>query len=626
MTSSDRSVAQKNSDSQGGHRSLAGFVYQLLGTAAESVELVRLDPKAPAIEGLITIEQFGQDSFVARVPETSQSRFTQYKHSLNGEQIQPAELREILERFVASVDLADLSISESQFVLATDREPADWTNDLKQAQQLYQQNASLVNEEGLRALLWKSTRKVRPTCADDMLEIMKKLIWQSIDHAKMKVDIESRAFELGVTNDETADRIRRVLGLFLERSVSKTFRSIFRSELDDALAGHPRARTLRCDDARRHQRQSVEDALDRIHRNKPVARRTSVQEIADASLAYPLVIVVGDGGRGKSAAAWRALLEHLENENRPPDFAVGLHFSEFTKENLVEAFACWRNQTSRRDGANLEVAFERLAAACPHPNLLVLYVDGIDEKEGRANPYPANQRFVEALLQQIVQLRKDEQRKQISLVVSCRTVEEARWLTGLVSEQDWQPVELDEFSDLQLEELAESLEEKPCELILRVVSADWTSKQKFSKLPRPNFLEPLREPRVWAAFAELDSATQTDCLLGSVDGKRRLAQGYVRRIEEKAAKRLAMELDQHVIESILEASGKVSLTNPSEMCTKAQWAEVCKQYFFDASASKRLFDEFVTSGLFTRESEHGERWAWKQIWLREILCTQEVIQ
>lgn len=626
MATSPRTTAQQNCDSQGGYRALAGYVFQLLGSVAEAVRLVRIAPDASVIEGTITLEQFGQDSFVCQVPGTNLSRFTQYKHSLSGDKIQPDELREILERFVASVNLAGLEISKCHFVLATNRDPADWTKGLLSKQEQYKNDPSATNEAGLEKQLWRKCRKARPECANEMLEILKTLEWQAIDEESMRETAASRAYELGVPRRDVDQQIQQTLGLFLDRVNSEAYRTIFRRELDDVLAGHSNARPLRCEASRTDQRRFIEDALDRIHHKKSIARRGMVNDIAAAFLAFPLVLVVGDGGRGKSAGAWQSLLEQLHDENQAPDFVTGLHFGEFTENALVNQFARWRNQGPDKDGTTISNALERLSAGCRHSNLLVLYVDGIDEKEGQAKPYPANQRFIERLLQEIVQTRSDDNRKQVSLVVSCRTIEEADWLTRIVGKENFKPIPVDEFSDLELEELAMTLAEPSRTMLLSMVSKDQRSQRRFDEDADQQLICPLREPRVWASFVDLGPDLQVEYLSKSPAGQRHLAAKYLRRIEEKAAERLAIRLGQHVVQSILEAAGQISLENESEVCTQSQWVDVCNREHFGRPVAASLFEEFVTAGLFNVESENGKRWSWKQLWLRESLCNQEVVQ
>lgn len=626
MASSDRSTAQKNSDSQGGYRSLAGYVYQLLGSIAEAVEIVRLDPNARVIEGLITLEQFGQDSFVALVPGTDDSRLTQYKHSIDEKEIEPAELIVILERFVSATALASLSVANCQYQLRTNRKSHGLTDELFNKQEAYKKCPTKENEDGLLDQLWKRRRTVRPKCQHEIFEIMKKLERLTVTEADMRKTAEFHAAELGVPHVDTDKQIKETLGVFLSRANSTVYRTVSRQELNDALAGHRHARALRGEVARQLQRESVEIAIGRIHHSKPLARRAVVEDITVASLASPLVLVYGDGGRGKSVASWQALNSHLQYDDQPPDFAVGLHFGEFTENNLINEFAHWRNQTPDHDGATFNYALSRLSAGCPHPNLLVLYVDGIDEKEGQVSPYPRSQRFIEKLLQEFVSRRKDQSVAQISLVVSCRTLEEAAWLTRLAGQQACALVPVDEFSNLELEELAKGLATSPRNFLLPMVSPDRNPRQRFTEDADENVIRPLREPRVWASFTELDPTTQTEYLKGSRQGMRQLARRFLNHIEVKASKRLAMKLKLNVLETILEAAGLTSMNNATEICTQLQWIDICKAEDFSRSDAVSLFDEFVTSGLFSVESESGKRWSWKQTWLRDSLCSEEVTQ
>src|SRR5687767_13453253 len=78
----------------GGAWSLAGYIYQLLGSAAERV---RLDDGPAAAAGDASLrfflEQHGQD---AAVDDERSARLVQFKYSQGARPIQPAELAQIL--------------------------------------------------------------------------------------------------------------------------------------------------------------------------------------------------------------------------------------------------------------------------------------------------------------------------------------------------------------------------------------------------------------------------------------------------------------------------------------------------------------------------------------------------
>jgi hypothetical protein len=624
MSSETRTAAQQNSDLQGGHRSLAGYVFQLFGSMTEAIELVRTNPMATAINGLITLEAFGQDSFVFLDASTGRSRFTQYKHSLIGQEIQPAELREILEGFVKSVEIAGRTIENCEFVLATNRDPSPWAGQLLTTREQYNRAPSKENSEALDVQLWRGCNVKRPTCASDMLEILKILNWTKIDEKIMGERAKSQAFDLGVPKRDVEQQIGDTLGLFLNKANSPSYRTVQRRELIDKLAGHPNARSLRCTDSRREQKSHISGFLNTIHSGQKSIRRDIVREIVSASLAFPLVLIVGDGGRGKSAAAWQSLLEQLKDENEPPDFCTGHHYSSFTETKLINEFAGWRNQVPNKDGTSIEIALERLEAGSPHSKLLLLYIDGIDEKNGKVNPFQENQRFIEELFKKFVNESTDYKQNRISFLVSCRTVEEAKWLTIHTEKASFKTIFVDSFSDLELEELAMSLGEEPKNLLLSIVSKTQGTQQRFAANADDDLVLPLKEPRVWASFADLDIKTQVGYLSRSAPAQRTLAEAYVRRIEQKASQRLGFDLPQHLIPTILKNAGAIALQNNSGVLTRAQWIQVCRSEDLNATLAHQLFNEFATSGLFNVESDGGKRWSWKQIWLRDAICDEEV--
>ena len=626
MATSYRSPAQQESDAQGGYRSLAGYVFQLLGSASEAVELVRINQNASGLDGLLTLEQFGQDSFVSLVPDTDKSRFTQYKHSLTENEITPGELREILERFAVSLELARKEIKTCDFVLATNRAPSPWTRNLNSTREKLTEAPEKKELDALEEQLWRNCTTPRPRFADTMLEIYRRLNWQQIDEDQMIQNVTLQAYNLGVPERDVDEKIRATLGLFLNIASLQKYRTISRTTLYDTLAGHPHARELRSHDSRLEQKQLITNALMGIHRRNTVARREIVNEIVSASLAYPLVLVVGDGGRGKSAGAWQSLNEHLRDANHSPDFVTGRHFAEFSESALINEFARWRNQGPDRDGTSIFNAFERLEAGCRHSNLLVLYIDGIDEKFGQIMPYAENQRFISRLLSQITRENPGRQEKKISFVVSCRTLEEASWLTDIIGDENIKTVQVDHFSDSELEELASSLEDEPKKLLLSMVSDNQYTQRRLHGKLNEEIINPLREPRVWASFVGLDTRCQIDYLKKTITARNTLAREYLRRIETKAAERLSLTLSPHVVQSILEETKRASLQMTSEIYTRSQWIQFCREESFNQSQALQLFDEFVTAGLLMIVTDRGRTWSWKQLWVRDALCDEEVAQ
>jgi hypothetical protein len=147
--------------------------------------------------------------------------------------------------------------------------------------------------------------------------------------------------------------------------------------------------------------------------------------------------------------------------------------------------------------------------------------------------------------------------------------------------------------------------------------------QSFNEPATKQIVSPLREPRIWASFIELDEASRKDYLDGLESAKIKIAKKYLKQIEEKAAERLGMQLKGHVVQSILRDAANISLQNQSETCTRQQWQLACSEESLSLSERAQLFDEFVTTGLFINLSNDGSRWSWSQFWLRDILSTSE---
>lgn len=412
----------------GGAWSLAGYIYQLLGSAAERVTLDEpLSAPGEEASARVFLEQHGQD---AAVDDGSTLRLVQLKYSQSARPIQPAELAEILLALERSSKQAAAS-AKVRWQLVTNR-PLSPT-----AERSYRAAGRTIGSRKRRA-----SRSKKESAAQVIARLRGRLDVFRRDLDQFQSSLQAAANTFGVDDDGVAERVLGLLQAIAVKAPDR--REVSLAALNRALAGYPNPRSIRLKDCKGDMRSALESAV-RAQEGfllRHAVERRGIQPLLAQHAA--LAIVYGPGGCGKTLSLFRALDQRLSD-------AVGPAAMIFERPRaLGHVLDKWRNAPSS-DRSPTE-ALRQLRLANPdvrHP-VLVLGFDGLDEV--------ADSEWAEAveLIRHFHRMHLELHSAQIEpdglLVVTCRNKEDVEDVvaargTGGPSQPEIPSLKIDEFSD-----------------------------------------------------------------------------------------------------------------------------------------------------------------------------------
>lgn len=412
----------------GGAWSLAGYIYQLLGSSAERVRLAE-PPSAPPGEASVRLflEQHGQD---AAVDDGRTTRLVQFKYSQSARPIQPAELAEIL----VALEKSSKQVARSAAVpwqLVTNRPPSP----------LAERSLRLAGRT-IASRRRRASRSRKESTAQVIARLGHRLDVLRRDLDEFQSSLHSAAAAFGVADDGVAGRVLDLLQTIAVKAPER--REVSLEALRRALAGYPHPRSVRLADCRGDLRSALESAarvrgglvpLDIVERrglNALLAQRAA------------LAIVYGPGGCGKTLSLFKALDRRLSD-------GVGLAgMIVKSPRDLSHVLDSWRN--ARSAGESPTEALRRLRTANPDAGypVLVLGLDGLDEVP------ETERREAEDLIRDFHEMHVNLHRSQLEpdglLVVTCRDKEDLNHVVAPLGPGGTPPPEvpslkIEEFSD-----------------------------------------------------------------------------------------------------------------------------------------------------------------------------------
>ncbi len=327
---------------ESGHYALAGFLYQLIGSGVEAFAIAEGPEDNNTPDRLLLLECFGQDA-VAIPCDGSRKRpkLIQYKYSSTGHQITPSELRTILESLLKSVRCQEFAIDHVEYSLVTNRRyspGADkWVTAMAEA------------DEELERLIRASSNEPVDDVAE-LASIFRLLKYDTRTLAAFKDAIFGAARQFGILDDEIDARVHQLVGFLLERASRSGSRIVHPKELHKAFTGYdspyrllsPESVQVRLDDVEQYKRDETG--------RKPTIPRTASDDIFRSVLEYPLTVVVGDGGAGKTVAACDAVVRGLLETSTPPGFGLIVRAPDANSQTLIEKIARWRHRNRSHPG------------------------------------------------------------------------------------------------------------------------------------------------------------------------------------------------------------------------------------------------------------------------------------
>ena len=412
----------------GGAWSLAGYIYQLLGSAAERISLDDA-PSAPAGEASVRffLEQHGQD---AAVDDGRSNRLVQFKYSQSARPIQPKELAEILLALEKSSKQAR-GYAGVAWQLVTNRPPSPTA-------ERHLDVARRANVSRKRRL----TRSVKESPGHVIARLGSRLDVTRRDLDEFQSSLQAAAAAFGVEDDGVVGRVLDLLQTVATKAVGR--REVSLRALNQALAGYPNPKSIRLRDCQCDMRAALESAVQAQEGFilRDAVERRGLQPLLAQRAA--LAIVYGPGGCGKTLSLFMALNQRLSDAVGPAGMIVE------RPRALGHVLDTWRNAPSS-SGSPTE-ALRQLRLANPdvrHP-VLVLGFDGLDEVPDSERAEAVE--LIRHFHKMHIELHSSQVEPDGLLIVTCRNKEDlddvvAPRGTGGPSQPEIPSLKIDEFSD-----------------------------------------------------------------------------------------------------------------------------------------------------------------------------------
>jgi hypothetical protein len=600
----------------GGAWSLAGYTYQLLGSAMARVsleELVRSSTFTATVR--FTLEQHGQDA-AATLNRTV--RLIQFKYSDSHRRLQPAELAEVLKTLqTSSKGLA--RGTRTEWFLVTNRPLSPKADRLLKT-------AQKGSPRGVR----KSTTTRSVDAQGSVISRLgKRLRVEHYDADQMEAVVLTEAAKFGVDDPGIVDRAITLMQKTALKSPGR--REVSRHAMRDALAGYPQPESIRLEDCRDHLLAELVN-IAAAHRGVPLSdaiARTGLQALLLERNAA-LAAVYGPGGCGKSLSLLKALHDQLDGSSRLAGaIAQSIPAHRRTFSELIDS---WRNAPGHTDTP--PEALRRAALANPHLQrpVLLLGLDGFDEvaETDRAHAEALILFFHEMHLRATL---KNEQPDGL-LIVTCRQKEDLHRIieplgTGGPELPDVPHVDLSEFTDEEFAEVWKLWfpgEQAP---ILYTGGNALASVVNSERIPTSHdrLVSALRHPVILGCARCLSQTDREKLSLGDSSEWNRVLAAYSKWFARKAAMRA--RCSQENVMSVLQAAARTTLADSSTNTydRDCHWvAPGATETGQPPDVVKRIFQDAVTAGVIVAGSTRFERptkapvaWKWHFAALPEYL-------
>ncbi len=603
---------------ESGHYAIAGFLFQLIGSGVEAIEVCTSLQSDEGQHTILVLERFGQDAAAMPVDgSNAKPRLIQYKFSSNDETIAPSELREILQVMLNSVRSGGLVVDQVDYTLVTNRGYSPIARKW--------QTAESVRE--LAKLIKKSSRS-DVADASELATIFRKLKYERRTEADFRQEIVAAGARFGVLESEIDARIHELVGLLLFRAREPGSRIVRPSQIHRALTGYDDPYALLSTSSIEMRRNEVERFKHDQTGGRETILRTVSNDIAKAVLEHPVVVVVGDGGCGKSVAVADAVISGLQSKDEPPGFGMVLPALIVSSEAMMQSVARWRKLLQHNDSHNLERALERLRHAFARNPLLVICVEAIDERDGQARLPNESQQFIRSMIDNAIRQHSEHGMPETSVVLTCRRKEELDRLTGGAYgfSQNYYSIYVADFDDQEMERLAtrildsgvrQRIEEHLRTRASVVGRAIPTATRPVSSDVRAVITHPV----IWRFFSELNCSAQHAVLDGSTIGFDQLAELYLKWFCSKAEIRNNFENEE--CRTALIAVAQRFDSNTARIADRASdWTKPCIDSGCSNKNANQLFSEAMTAGVLADDEAGGRRWRWRHGWFCDYLSRQ----
>lgn len=621
---------QFSNTAEAGRYSLAGFIFQLLGNGVETIELSGEFDAPDSPRDALLLERYGQDSATVNIKGQLRS-LHQYKFTSTGRSISRASLLEILEKLLASVDEAGGTITNCGFTLTTNMglEPA--------AQELWdiRSNSELTHHQKTQTIV-KKLRASKQTGdlpnAKLLAEIFIKLNYDPTDESNLTQKLEREAARFGVLPQELEARVNELLGLLLQTSGNIGRRELPAADCFKALTGIPSPYRLFDANSRLRREENIKERRESETKGASTMPRSVVADIVNAVCQFPIVLLTGKGGLGKSVALFDAAAAITEDTVNPPGFCVVEHAYEITESRLIEKIAAWRNQRLTEDGSSFDRSLARLSVAYPKTPRLAVCIDGADERNG-LDALPANaSNFIQALALRSLKQRLDGDWN-TTLLVTCR--ENDDWEDIFTHKhctegETKHTIDIETFTTTELAELAATIDDPGVrELIQNRIQFDVSGEGSMLSENRISassiHFELLYRPVLWGIFIELPLEKQRLFLTGGEDCLQLMSDRLFQRFRLKCNRRIPATLQQYdVLVTLVSAARSSHEPTLKPRSYREHWITPAIESGCSLQSAVALFNEACSAGLIRKRSVSRD-WIWEYSWFLEYLQEREEI-
>ena len=457
------------------------------------------------------------------------------------------------------------------------------------------------------------------------LEIVRK------SNSELENELKEAASRLGVLENEMASGIDGVIGLLAKKSTPAESARIIPSEVRARLAGHDNAIELKSPKSvsmRIHDIDSFQQDESRTNdfSTSPIVPRVRLEDISNAILNFPVVVIHGTGGCGKSIALADVAMQFLNDKSNPPGFCMMMRASGFTPQEATIAIAKWRGAGAKID-ADFRFAIRRLESADGDAPVIVFFVDAIDEKPKERLSDPTRE-FISNLIRMATNSRRERGTHQLSVVLACRHREEAsnirRVANPIAAERDVKFVPMADYSKEELLDavtMFEKVKGQVAERLVGFLGSDdlltMDSQQGVGDIS-DEVVEVLSNPVFWFLFSELTEGEQHGCLDGDSNALCQLGAEYLNWFKDKASSRMQLRLG--VCERAFHAAAS-TFDRPTDVGDfDRNWLNpVVEKTKLSETDAELLFLEAASAGIVLTEQVENEVWRWKFPWFCTFL-------
>lgn len=608
-----------------GAQALAGFFFQILGSASQAVDLLsHVDFKDHAVSACIWIglEVLGQDNVAGTTgnPETV-TEITQYKYSNSPASypIRPTELYEICMKLAASMEAAtDLNLKGLKPVLVSNRQLSP---ESQQQLDAAKSNTPLASIDDVVEKKQGATTVCRGRTLvlnKSYRTLLSKIEYRPQGHADFIASLKARSKRFGVFDTEIADAVQRVAGGLVSCAAGPPPRQVSLAKLDAWLTGDADPVPLTATINAVRIRNTLEEARGSLQAEKVLIRREALEQIRRASNAA-LIQLSGAGGCGKSVTALLALEELAVIEPLPPPF-LAIGFAELIEGDWLGGLVCeWRNSSSlslRNEGYHNTI--QRLVIAADGSELpaLVLVLDGLDEVATQHRGVAL--RILNHFKREHDRCLSKGEIPRVKLIATCREAKEVQseWLTrGGKPDAAMQSelIEIGDFSDTELANIPSKMLPKNISEQIQNFASTRLRDSGSSVMPQSvvgrrfsagnsteqideTVYEAIRHPVLLGLLAGLEPTQMGKTLSGDVDAVRSLSEQYVNWFCNKALhrKQRILEVETRAVLDAVVSHHGVSCDPGDE---QAAWVSPAASKTGSDLLARRVFQEACTAGL-----------------------------